>query len=94
MNFDWDEAKNLINLRKHGVEFVEAAQVFSDPNQLPILDRVVDGEVRWKTIGRAGGVLLLTVAHTVLDDDGDEYYRIISARRASPREREHYEENL
>jgi uncharacterized DUF497 family protein len=92
VRFDWDETKNAINQRKHGVDFDTAAAVFDDPFQLPVFERIVEGEERWQTIGMAGDVLLLLVAHTLEDDEGEEFVRIVSARRATPRERRRYEE--
>jgi len=57
------------------------------------LEREIDGEERWQTIGSAGGVVLLLVAHTWREAaTGEQYIRIISARRANKEERELYEE--
>ena len=58
-------------------------------------DRIENGERRWQTLGMVDGCLLmLLVAHTVQDDgDGTEVIRIISARRAEPKERKRYEQN-
>ena len=57
-------------------------------------DRIEGGEYRWQTLGMVEGHLLLLVAHTVRDDaDGIELIRIISARRAEPKERKRYEQN-
>jgi uncharacterized DUF497 family protein len=99
IRFEWDEAKNLANQRKHGVSFEEASQVFLDPLHIVVADRVIDGEQRWQALGmarRAGGsLLLLVVAHTVREDleqgTFNEVVRIISARRAVPEERTSYE---
>ncbi len=92
VRFDWDESKDESNFRKHGVRFETAAQVFRDPYCLMMQDREMDGEERWQTIGMAGGVLLLFVAHTVEDDqDEDLSVRIISARKVTPMERRLYE---
>jgi uncharacterized DUF497 family protein len=67
--------------------------VFDDPFQLSRLERIVDGEERWQTIGRAGDVLLLLVVHTYPETGaGDPDIRLISARRANRKEREIYEE--
>ena len=97
IRFEWDERKNRINLRKHGVAFEDAALAFDDPFRVSRLDRVVDGEERWQTFGRIGPVLLLMVAHTVYEelDDGSlvEIIRIISARQATNRERREYEDD-
>ena len=92
MRFDWDEQKAKSNYRKHRVRFYTAAQVFRDPHCLMTLDRDVDGEERWQTIGMADGTLLLFVAQTVEDDqDEDLTVRIISARKVTPVERRRYE---
>ncbi|MFP5230581.1 MAG: BrnT family toxin [Acidobacteriota bacterium] len=93
MRFTWDEAKNLLNRRKHGIGFDTAIRVFLDPLHFTRLDRVVDGEERWQTIGSVDGWLLILVAYTVIDED-QEWLRIISARRATRQERIDYEEAL
>ncbi|MFI5102924.1 MAG: BrnT family toxin [Terriglobales bacterium] len=62
IRFEWDEAKNLSNRRKHGVTFEEASQVFRDPLYVSVQDRVEGGELRWQTLGLVGDLLLLTVA--------------------------------
>ena len=93
IEFKWDERKNLANQRKHGVSFEEAAQVFRDPLYVSVQDRIKDGEERWQTFGQVGGVLLLMVAHTVHEiSTTKELIRIISARPATPNERQRYEE--
>jgi uncharacterized DUF497 family protein len=90
--FSWDEVKNEINLRKHGISFAAARLVFDDPLHVTRQDRIENGEQRWQTVGLAGGVALLLVAHTWLEaDHGDEHIRIISARRATKLERKVYE---
>ena len=92
--FEWDAAKAEINLHKHRVSFEAAVHVFADPFALVEQDRIENGEHRWQTLGIAEGYLLLLVAHTVWDDeDGAEVIRIISARRAEPKERKRYEQN-
>jgi len=91
MAVDWDERKNRINERKHGVSFERAAGVFDDPHAVSFLERVVDDEERWHTIGMSGdSVVILLVAHTVEEQNGEEEIRIISARKASSRERALY----
>ncbi len=90
--FEWDENKNVINRNKHGVDFQTASFVFDDPNFLSEQDRVVDGEERWQTIGMVGGLVILMVAHTVREDENTEIIRIISARKATSKERKHYEQ--
>ena len=91
MLFSWDEAKNQSNRRKHGVSFETAKHVFDDPLHLSRQDRIQDGETRWQTLGMIEGVMLLLVAHTVSDEQG-EHIRIISARQATKQERRIYEQ--
>jgi uncharacterized protein len=92
MRFVWDEHKNRRNLRKHKVSFEAALAVFVDPHAVSRLDRVEQGEERWQTLGLARGVVVLLVVHTWTEQDGEEVFRIISARKATPRERKFYEE--
>lgn len=92
--FEWDPVKADLNLRKHRVSFEIATRVFSDPSALVEQDRYENGEYRWQALGLVDGYLLLLVAHTVRDDeDGSEVIRIISARRAEPKERNRYEQD-
>jgi uncharacterized DUF497 family protein len=89
----WGEAKNQINLRKHGISFEIAKLIFDDPMQISRQDRDEDGELRWQTIGWVGDVILLLVAHTLYQTKtGEEHIRIISARRATKLERKIYEQ--
>ena len=95
--FAWDDAKNRSNQRKHGgIAFEMAAQVFRDPFRLTRQDRIEGGKERWQTLGVVHGVTVLLVAHTITEDDDEgepvEVIRIISARRATPRERKRYEQ--
>lgn len=90
--FEWDDRKSQTNFRKHGIRFEDAARVFDDPLAVSVQDRIENGEYRWRTIGMVCDCILLIVAHTVHDDDGTETIRIISARRAEPKERRHYEQ--
>lgn len=97
VKFTWDERKNGIKRRKHGVSFEAACLVFADPYHLSRQDREVEGEARWQTIGMAGGLHVLLVAHTVTDPGehgGEEVVRIISARKATPQERRIYAEGI
>src|ERR1700722_320306 len=91
--FEWNDAKAKTNERKHGVRFDDAMLVFSDPYALVEQDRIEGGELRWQTLGLVGGVVLLLVAHTVRDESEDEIIRIISARKASRKERICYDQN-
>jgi uncharacterized protein len=91
--FEWDEAKAKSNERKHGVRFEDTMLVFADPYALVEQDRVERGELRWQILGSAAGVGLLLIVHTMREEADDEIIRIISARRATRRERKRYEEN-
>lgn len=88
VEFTWDERKNRANQKKHRISFETAVLVFDDPFQVSVQDREVDGEARWQTIGMVRGVHVLLVAHTV--DEAAEVVRILSARKATRRERSIY----
>ena len=91
MEFAWDEAKSRANRRKHGISFATAIRVFEDPNAVSYMERVVEGEVRWHTLGLVGGTVVLLVVHTIEEDYDKEIIRVISARKAAPGERRLYD---
>jgi hypothetical protein len=65
------------------------------PWYLRIRTSFEEGEERWQTMGLVNGIVVLIVAHTFDDDDdGEEVVRIISARKATPRERQRYHEGI
>lgn len=88
MDWAWDPEKARANLVKHGVSFELATMVFDDPMQLSVPDPHADDD-RWRTIGRVDQSTLFVV-HTMFEGDGGG--RIVSARKATPRERRKYEE--
>lgn len=92
MRLEWDERKSRQNRAKHGISFETARLVFEDPQAISIQDRYENGEERWQTIGRVGHEVILLVAHTCDDEECEEVIRIISARKATPRERKAYEQ--
>jgi len=92
MRIEWDDDKDIANRAKHGVSFEVAKLVFDDPLHISVQDRFEGDEERWRTIGLVGGVVLLLVAHTYRGSDAGEVVRIISARKASKRERVGYEQ--
>ena len=94
MQFTWDEAKNRLNRAKHRVSFETAIRVFDDPHAISRPERVEEDEERWQTLGSVGGIVILLVAHTYFEAGGEEWIRIISARKATPQERKVYEEAL
>lgn len=89
--FEWDPEKARTNLAKHGIAFDLAIQVFDDPDAISDMERVVDGEQRWRTVGRIGFTTVLFVGHTWVDDDGQIYVRVITARKATKHEIKGYE---
>ena len=92
--FEWDPAKAVSNVRKHGVSFDEAATVFADNLLLSMQDdEHSDFEQRWVSLGRSSEEQLLVVVHTYRElDDNTMAVRIVSARPATPRERRRYEQ--
>ena len=89
--FEWDEAKNTSNRKKHGVDFATATLVFDDPFCVSFIERVSDGEERWHSIGMIEDILALVVVHTYMVDGPDEIIRIISCRPATSHERKLYD---
>jgi uncharacterized protein len=89
--FEWDTSKATGHYAKHGVSLEEAATVFGDPVALdgPDLSHS-EKESRFLRLGRAVTGRVLIVAYTVRRRDDDESIRIISARRASRKERAAY----
>ena len=81
MRFTWSERKRAINLREHGLDFVDAPRVFEGLTFTYEDDRVAYGEQRFITLGLLAGVPV-SVAHTESDDE----IRIISFRKATGRE--------
>lgn len=91
MIYEWDPKKALGNKRKHGVSFEDAASVFQDARALTFDDPDhSDKEPREITIGMSTSGKVLFLSHC---ERGDRI-RIISARKATSGEREHYAEGL
>lgn len=90
--FSWDAAKAVRNLEKHGVSFEEAATVFADPDGLDWEDYAHSGaEPRFKRLGKSALDRVILVVYTIRrTKDAKETVRIISARRASRKERKAY----
>ncbi|MBN1509810.1 MAG: BrnT family toxin [Sedimentisphaerales bacterium] len=89
LSFEWDDQKARANLRKHGIRFDEAMTVFMDPFSvtIPDPDHSMD-EQRYVDIGSSERGRVLVVVYT----ERSASIRIISCRRATPSERERYEE--
>lgn len=89
IEFEWDQRKADGNAKKHGISFEEATTVFRDVLELTIADPDhSQGEYRFLSLGRSVPGNLLVVAYTEREPNR---IRIISARRASKKERECYE---
>ena len=89
LTFEWDARKARANLKKHGISFEEARTVFNDPLALTFPD--VDhsnGEQRYLSIGLSSQGRVLVVVHM----ERSENIRLISCRRATPKERAAYEQ--
>ena len=86
MNYQWDKEKAKANLLRHGVSFADAVGIFSDDAALTIED-VDSDEQRFATIGTDGFGRVLVVVYTWRG----EGIRVISARKATARERAQYE---
>lgn len=86
LDYDWDPAKADANFRKHGVLFSDAVSVLEGEMGLTIRDPYAEDEERWITLGAdvLGRILVVIYACR------RETIRIISARPATPREREEY----
>jgi len=80
-----------MNIRDHKIAFEDAKLVFYDPRNLMEEDRVVDGEQRWLTYGWLRESLIVVCHNYHADETGHENFHIISARKATKRERALYE---
>jgi uncharacterized protein len=88
VRFEWDDQRALANVKKHGVTFGEATEVFYDPNALEDYDTLHSGdEARFFIIGLSSRRLLYVIYAERVQD----VIRIISARKADQAERQVYE---
>jgi uncharacterized protein len=90
MILEWDEPKNRINLRKHGLDFVDAEEVFRGALIVEPDVREDYGEDRWRGLGAVKGRIVQISFAT----RGPEMVRVISLRKATSRERKEYEEAI
>ena len=89
IRFEWDSNKAETNLRKHGIAFEKACEVFFDPFLRMMEPEIHNGQIREVIIGMTMNWRLLYVIYTMLEDD---IFRIISARSVTRHERQQYEE--
>jgi uncharacterized protein len=90
MTFEWDPAKNLSNIQKHGFDFSDAEELFGGLLVVDPAMRQDYGERRWTGIGMIRG----RPAHVVFTERPPEIIRIISLRKATRREQKQYEEAI
>ncbi len=79
-NFEWDENKRKLNLEKHGIDFIDAIEIFDEPDRIERLSHR-KGEERIQTIGMVYDVVI-SLAYIVRQDKK----RVISVRRARKNE--------
>jgi len=89
MNFEWDPRKARENVAKHAIEFADAVGVLEDPYALTMLD-AYEHEERWVTLGRDFLDRVVVLSWTWASA---ESIRLISARRATPKQRRQYAED-
>ncbi len=87
VNYEWDPGKANQNVRKHGIRFADAVAVLEDEFALTVRDPFSEQEERWITLGKDAFGRLLIVVYTWRGGR----IRLISARRATARERRQYE---
>ena len=88
MDFEWDEGKALINVEKHGIDFIDAMRIWERPVIDPAGERIVGQEYRPTALGMiSDDEIIIAVVYTVRDGS----IRLISARRARRNERETYQ---
>jgi len=90
MKFEWDEAKNRSNIRKHGIDFADVEDMFRGLLLASPDVRKDYGENRWIGIGMIRGRAVVVV----FAERGPEAIRIISLRKATHRERKEYEKAI
>ncbi|WGS49726.1 BrnT family toxin [Paraburkholderia sp. D15] len=90
MLFEWDEAKNQINIRKHGIDFADAIDVFNHPVLTALDEREDYGEERWVALGW----IEASMGVVVYVERSEDVLRIISARKATRRETRQYKERV
>ncbi|MEP7365322.1 MAG: BrnT family toxin [Acidobacteriota bacterium] len=93
--FEWDEAKAAVNLRKHGIPFELASSIFGDPRILTLADTThSESEGRWFSIGLASNGVPMSIVYLWTDTGaGLTKIRLITARRATSTEIRYYTES-
>ena len=91
MEFQWDQNKNNTNIKKHGIDFIDAIEMFQHPLLASIDRRINYDEERWVGIGILKGIIAVIV---YTEDDYNDSIRILSVRKATKNESEKYKENF
>ncbi len=91
--FTWDSTKARTNLKKHGVSFEEACTAVMNDVQV-MEDASEEGEQRWAVIAYPLAERFASPLCVIVVEQGDEAWRIISARTVTPEERRRYEEEV
>jgi len=89
MIFEWDENKNINNIKKHGIDFNDSAKIFSNPMVTKVDDRKDYNEKRWIGLGRLENTIVI-LAYTKRGKN----IRVISIRKANKSERKIYYERI
>lgn len=90
MRFEWDERKNQLNIRKHGIDFHDVPEMFLHPMLIRRDDRVDYGEERWISLGWLRGLVGVVVYTERMGD----VIRIVSARKATRGEAKRYDQSI
>lgn len=86
---EWDDAKNKLNIVKHGMDFEDSYKIFANPVVAHRDERMSYGEERWIAFGKLEG-RTVTIVYTFRE----ERIRIISMRKGSQNEREAYKKEI
>ena len=87
MSFEWHEEKREINLQRHGIDFIDAKEIWAGPVLEAASPQKQHGEDRFLAIGKVQGICI-----TVVFTWRGNIRRLISARKARRYERENYEQ--
>jgi hypothetical protein len=90
MEIRWDPKKAEANFRKHKIRFSDAESVLFDPMTLTIEDQNIDQEQRFLSVGSDAEGRIIVIVYTYQGDT----IRLISARKATPKERKYYEKRI
>ena len=91
MTFTWDANKSERNLRERGFDFEFAAEIMVSPVLVKVIEGKEYGEPRFIAIGETDGIVFTVIYTRRVGEDGEVVRKIISARRASRKERSRYE---